>query len=119
MSISFSFAKTINLLFHARKLISKHWTQDTFARNQQGQHVSVLASDASSWCAYGALLKAGNRDKPVLAAFQALNAVAKEAGFDNLIQLNDYTTREAVLAVYDRAINQLLMQARIHGAHDA
>ncbi len=96
---------TVQILKDARALIAdeKNWTQRVSARNKSGLEVPVLNSEASCFCAVGALDRFTNGIAFGSAAYLLLK---KEAGAKYLTvsDFNDTHTHAEVLAIFDRAI---------------
>lgn len=98
-------AEVKDVLVRAKALISspQNWTQGSLARDDVGRIVSTRHKDASRWCALGAICafthpRGGVRYK----AIGLLRSVAK--GAICATNINDYEGHEAVMALYDRAI---------------
>lgn len=53
-------SKELKILKHTRELISKGWTQNTYARDKDGEPTPSSRNEdkAVCWCLFGALIKA-------------------------------------------------------------
>jgi alpha-D-ribose 1-methylphosphonate 5-triphosphate synthase subunit PhnH len=104
----------LRVLVTARATLSDpaHWTQDTWARDQDGQSVTVQSSTAVRFCAAGAMLKALLDVGTPYYLEHVLNCVAACADQDDhnmcgVTAVNDVGGYAAVLALIDRAIAKL------------
>lgn len=107
---------TIEILKSARKLIEKpeNWTQDTRARNENGDGVHVDDPSACRFCIVGAIAKVtypaptySGEGSEVLADLDGL--AIDYYGFSCIESFNDYRKRkhEEVLEFFDTAIANL------------
>lgn len=102
------------LLIDARAVIEDeaNWTQGDTSRNAEGNYVTVDSAFAVSFCAYGAVCKAGGYSSfefDVPAHIQeAHDALVRAAGISDrgVGNFNDTHTHEEVLAVFDKAIEE-------------
>lgn len=106
--------KTVTILKRARKLIEKGWTQELFARNEQGNRCSAESSAAVCWCIRGAMFAAvkGKFGDEFVEAETILESVIPPSSLKGigsnapLVYFNDRKgrTKAQVLALYERAI---------------
>lgn len=109
------------ILIEAKELITKSWSQKSYARNLFGLAVDPFDDEACSYCIMGALRKTyGAREikkSSVLANFHdkyfgAINKlkmiVYKKYGINQLYDFNDHpnTTKDMVLEVFNLAITE-------------
>ena len=105
----------MELLERARDLIKdiNNWVQRGFACNEYGHYVDTVSPDAVSFCALGALYRAGDMSsafhfahtkRTVTRAREMLDEEAREMGYPGIQSLNDFTDHRTVLAMYDRVI---------------
>lgn len=99
----------IEILIAARDLISNpaRWTQNFLAKDEYEYHVDPLSPDAVCWCAFGAIEKVGDDWKSFLlgkGASKFLVEASEELFRDGVSTVNDTLGHQAILAVYDRAI---------------
>lgn len=102
----------------ARIADKDHWTQGTYARDEEGYSLDVYkVSKGYSFCGMGALVA----DRPVVSGYDqefrfyddAVGALqnAKDklhpTPFGSIITLNDEVGYEAVMSCYDKAIQDL------------
>jgi hypothetical protein len=99
---------SIELLKAARDLISDpaHHTTKAFARNGEGRRVTLLGNDpdAVCWCAVGAIQCLARNRYDRREAIKALDDVALDIFGVSIVAVNDDRGHEAVMRVYDRAI---------------
>lgn len=99
-------SETAEILRKARSLVAKGWCQGHYACDQDGDFCDSNSPDAASWCAQGALHRAGmalgDKRAPSLAAQNFLY----EAVGRHVPDFNDAasTTHADVLDAFDRAI---------------
>lgn len=95
-------------LKQARRLIAeKGWTQDTYARDANGERVDEDSRQATCFCIYGAVKRAKPQWLVEQDTMDCLDDLAAGiTGFRNIVGFNDRptTTREDVLAALDQAI---------------
>lgn len=103
-------AKEVAILREARRLlVEKGWTRNEFARDAEGCPSSYRGPDAVCFCARGAILRAGDvPDCEDYAPGERFLERALPNGpyYGSIVSFNDspFTTKEDVLALYDRAI---------------
>ncbi len=98
-------------LTEARELISdpENWTQGCFARDKDGEEVAAFLTNATCWCAWGALKYV--YDAVPTMGYVGINHPAllalKEtiAGGVGLGDFNDRSDHHEVLAMFDKAIS--------------
>lgn len=104
--------KHIEILKNARSIINTpdNWTQDAVARNNINEKVSAHSSEAVCWCAMGAMYKASknNLSEDYQKAFYFLDSEAKNTIYFTVLNFNDKTDHEAVLGLFDRAIERAI-----------
>ena len=90
----------------AREILSDpaRWTVEASARDDEGWSVSPLDKSAVCWCAIGAVSKVSANNDP--AFHQAVNALYDVTGRP-IWHVNDEDGREAVLDVFNKAIERL------------
>lgn len=104
----------VEILTGAREILSdpKRWTVGASARDTHGNLCDVFAPRATCFCAVGALIKASSVQDDVEyprvadTYFEARTAIANVTP-KQLIDVNDYEGREAVLEIIDQAIAQV------------
>jgi hypothetical protein len=106
----------VTLLTQAKNRIAdrNHWTTGWLARDKHGTEVESDHIDATYWCAFGALFreaKSYNRDSATTAQV-ALNEAAWKLYSSRLEHVNDGIGHEAVLKVYDQAIEKVRGQCQ-------
>ena len=85
----------------AAKLVEKGWSQHRLAFNGKGEHVDAHSPEAESWCAMGALYRAGfvvagKRSRGDELAFTARSHIERTLlTGENLMVWNDKPDREA------------------------
>lgn len=90
-----------------RDLLAKGWTQETFARDAEGNEVSPYSPAAASFCLYGAYNRVAEENSlfhgmpPSL-----LQVIERQCHHKNLDVFNDVPgrTQAEILALIDRAI---------------
>ena len=106
---------TKQILVKARALIERGWTQNTAARNADGDHVAATSRHACRWCATGALyvvyesIPEWREDpKPAEARDLVRAAIPNRNDYETIVGFNDAdnTTQADVLAVFDKAIER-------------
>lgn len=111
------------ILVEARALINKGWVQGTAARNEHREAVHELSKEAVCFCILGALHHAaeisfmdGMHPNTTFSGgvyvqlFEAKKAIAQNlAGAPDILSFNDHpgTTKEKVLALFDRALGSI------------
>ena len=101
--------KPSELLIKAKAVIAdpKHWTQDVYAKDAKGHHTGPSTPDAVCWCSLGALKKVAHEENANGACFAAteyLAVVSDEFGCSSIPDLNDHSSHETVMKVWDKAI---------------
>ena len=102
------------VLARARALIAdpKHWTQRWYARDKRNRRVKATASDATQWCAAGAIQAVVPTNDLFYAAYRVLD---DQFGFPTTF-VNDRRDREkahaAILSGYDAAIKAARREER-------
>lgn len=101
---------TVEILQAAKAKIAdpKNWTQDFYAKDEEGNNIHGNEPRATCFCSLGALesvvgishMRGGWQSKFV----KPLDAAAKARGFSNIAYCNDGSTHEEVMAVWDKAI---------------
>ncbi len=96
-------------LTEARELISdpENWTKGAFARDEHGSEVDPWDTEATCWCAWGALKHVydGVPTMGYVGAYHpAIKALAEAAGHW-VAGFNDDSNHHEVLAVFDKAIS--------------
>ena len=93
--------KTKKVLVKARSLIEKGWTQKALARDAHGEKVHPKDPNACEWCATGAL-------RAVLVNISDYSDLLTSQAPSDIILFNDNTntTKEDILAVFDKAIER-------------
>jgi len=100
---------TVEILEAARDLIANpaRWTQGDFARDEGGVGVNADNGDAVCWCAVGGVRKVaesiGELYEPNILLDRASGELYPESE-SNVVWVNDRLGHDAVLRVYDRAI---------------
>lgn len=94
---------TVEVLRKARALIEdpEKWTQGHDARDADGNWAGIHSLQAHSFCATGALMRAGGDVRS-----DAYEALREQMGVNFLMEFNDSaeTSHADVLAAFDRAI---------------
>ena len=93
----------------ARSLIAdpRCWTQDVYARDEDGNSVPANHDDACRWCGLGAIIKsASDLGAPVGAGAGATNVLSRIAAASTVVNINDLQGHTAVLALFDKALAQ-------------
>lgn len=82
--------------------IRKGWTQNSFARDNGGDKVSMWSNDAICWCASAAIYVAYVGTNEVFVVRNALHAVI---GDDDIVKWNDAPgrTQDEVIAAFEQA----------------
>jgi beta-galactosidase/beta-glucuronidase len=95
---------TLTTLVAARKLLSDRskWTQNVFARNNEGREVDWRHPSACCWCVMGALKKVAPRDKYI----SALRALCDATNGASVANTNDTKGYIAAMDLLDKAIKQ-------------
>lgn len=106
--------KRSEVLASAREVIEKnHWTKGEYARDEEGDKVSVFAEDAVSFCVVGALYRASKLDprEYMMGDMYALYALMLDADAEKLDEDDvtwkndlDMKSKSDVLAWFDEAI---------------
>lgn len=103
---------TAETLRAARELIAdpERWCQYVTALGRSGREVAPAGRAAVAWCAIGALRRTCARQPPAAEtfdeAFRALDHAAVVAGAPSVATLNDHRDHAAVMAMFDRAIEE-------------
>jgi hypothetical protein len=102
------------LLISARALIADRrlWTKGVFARTQQGHAVAWDDVSARKWCAVGAIRRVAldlvhDRGQAERIAEDVEKVVCHGRWFRSLVVINDFSSHQRMLALLDRAIDQL------------
>ena len=100
--------KPSELLIKAKAVIAdpKHWTQDVYAKDAEGQVTKTLSPDAACWCSLGALEKVAHEENTYsthLTAAEYLDVVADECGY-GITDFNDNSGHGIVMRAWDKAI---------------
>jgi hypothetical protein len=107
---------TAEILKAARALISEpeHWTQETYARDKDGNKAHVQSPSAYCFCSSGAVRRAcieqgEENDEVAGEAVLYLSDMVDgmSDSFNNIVIYNDNHTHAEVLAVFDKAIASL------------
>ncbi len=96
-------------LQRARRIINAGWCQSAYARTADGKPCySEFDEDAVSCCAVGAMYRAGSQNYSTEIVDEARQALDDAANV-NVFRFNDNedTTKQDVLAVFDKAIESL------------
>jgi hypothetical protein len=101
-----------HIIREARNLISdpEHWTQFELATTAEGESCDPCDPQAAAFCAYGALIRAAcdavrNSNLATLFARSAASVVLGDArDAEELFSINDDDGQEAVLALFDKAL---------------
>lgn len=95
---------TVEILTKAKELIAdkSRWCQGKYWRNADGVG-TCYEREAASFCADGAVMFVGG-DGDVRGAIRLLEAASHECYAYGEVYVNDELGHEAVLSVYDRAI---------------
>ena len=101
--------KPSELLIKAKAVIAdpKHWTQDWYARDAEGQDMDACNPDAVCWSSVGAFEKVAYEEDTYSTLFAAMGYLAKvadECGYSRIIDFNDNSSHEAVMKAWDKAI---------------
>ena len=101
--------KPSELLIKAQAVIAdpKHWTQDVYAKDAEGQVTKTLSPDAVCWCSLGALDKIAHEENTYSTHSTAagyLDVVADECGYSGIPDFNDNLSHETVMKAWDKAI---------------
>lgn len=97
----------VDVLRQARELItdSERWTQNEFARDFRGTAVSPRSELAVCWCAMGAVSRVGDNKFWLRVETKRYLEIASQELFETFPErVNDTLGHEAVLRMYDRAI---------------
>lgn len=78
----------------------EHWCQGSYACDENGNGTYSRDSRAHSWCAVGALFSMAQN----FSVTSNLRMAALEQGYRSISYLNDESTHENVMKMYDRAI---------------
>jgi hypothetical protein len=100
---------TLEILVTARALLARPdgWCQGTYALNERKYSVSPTDPEACSWCAWGALIAAGDRPDGDT-AYDALRRALPSKLLPSISMFNDTAASVVnILEVYDRAIAEL------------
>lgn len=97
------------LLEAARMLISdpENWTTAIYAKNKRGERVIASDGAACKWCALGALFAFRETEGRGI----VYDATLQLGESYSVAQINDTQGHAAVLALYDRAIEQRIANA--------
>lgn len=110
------FKVTIPMLQRIRATIEKGWCRGELARDKKWAKVDITSPEACTWCAEGAIALECMRERSAvwnkycdavcLALRPFIPDIFKNRG---LFRYNDSTTttKEDILALFDKAINQL------------
>jgi hypothetical protein len=102
-----------HIIREASSLISDpaHWMQRELATAAEGESCDPCDPQAAAFCAYGALIRAAcdvvhNSNLATLFARSAASVVLgdRESDAEELFTINDGEGREAVLALFDKAL---------------
>lgn len=93
-------------LIEAKAIIAKpeNWTQGVFARDKTGHQVHVADPDAVCFCSLGALRKTGIKETSGAVYMRARGCLADSGGSVDIANINDTSTHEEVMAMWDKAI---------------
>jgi len=93
------------LLIKAKSLIEtpETWTQGTYAKDANGQSVTSFSTEATQFCAMGAIRRATSCDAATFQRDKCYMAIRNAAGMD-LTDYNDTNDHMAVMAIFDKAI---------------
>lgn len=105
---------TYQILSQAKELIldPNHWTITYLARTSDGRPAQPKSSEAAQFCAIGALMRAADisvydtHDNYTKGYMDAAIALARGAHSQPISYINDIEGHEAVLKLYDRAIEE-------------
>ncbi len=97
---------TLTLLKEARKVIAKpdNWTQGANARDEYGDTVSTVSSDAVCWCWLGSLVRVSGGDDE--ARYTAQLALQEDL-HGCITATNDSHTHTEVMKAFDFTIARL------------
>lgn len=92
-----------------RKLISlpERWTQGEYAKDVQGYPVKPKTMEAVCFCTLGALERVAHDRVERRQMQKYLTRIATEETGLDLVELNDTSTHEEIIAFFDRAISKL------------
>ena len=100
----------VRLFEIAKGLVRRGWAREVLARNRRGEPVAPVASDATRFCADGALLRAGrDMEAPYglyeLARRLVTATLRKRKGAGHLTSYNDRFARrrEDICTLFDEA----------------
>ncbi len=96
--------ETTRILIDARRFIERGWCRAAQGRAADGNIVQPRDERATQWCAYGALLAAGMNDSDDAPALGRLMRAINDGWRGPAPFNNAQTSREPVLAAFDRAI---------------
>ncbi len=103
-------AKEILIAARAKIQDRARWTQQAFARDENGDYVTSLSEHAVCWCALGAI-DAVSANCSIEARTAADNAVcigARAVGAGgNVAAVNDFLGHSAVMDMFDIAIKEV------------
>lgn len=103
---------TAEILQKARDLISdeKNWTQEEFARDEQGMWTGPLDDNAKCFCAIGAVARVSRIDPDDYFPGEKLmqQAAFEMCGTYSIASFNDSRTHAEVLDLFDRAIKRAI-----------
>lgn len=96
----------VDILREARARIAdpEHFTQGAAARSAKGRQVKATSPRAVCWCASGTVAACGLPRDMERRVEDYLYLAAHDLYRQGLICVNDFKGHEAVLAVFDRAI---------------
>ena len=83
----------------------EHWCQGTYALTKDGLDANPTEDRADRFCAIGALLRANDKSENYIKAELALRHAASKLFSKGPTSVNDQLGHEAVVAMFDEAIN--------------
>lgn len=107
---------TKRILTEARDLIAEEgrWCQGEEAMNVCQSSVDALSPEATCWCSYGAIVVAASTEKrfsepqgwaAVVSLSKAMGSQAMHPGGSKIVDFNDSSTHEEVVAAFNKAID--------------
>jgi hypothetical protein len=108
------YKKSLKVLELARAKLSVAFCQEQYALNSKGEGVSWASDDAVSFCASGAIKVAAYNIGDLLFNRRVTDLILSVNNIPDfiLVQFNDRSTKEEVLAAFDKAIAYLKEKIR-------
>lgn len=96
------------LLVRAKGFLQKGWCRNAQGRRADGRYVDPESSEAVSWCAYGALVRAGMKNGAYPKDAAALRHLMTAIGYEDVgpgVWNNSQKSVEPILKKFDEAIS--------------